>query len=78
MIMLVLAGLNVLIFNATIGRKVAQWDLNPKHAGRGKSGSRRVNRALGSDHRRRTRHCVRVAATMSNVMIDARRAGPHG
>jgi hypothetical protein len=26
MIMLVLAGLNVLIFNATIGRKVAQWD----------------------------------------------------
>lgn len=29
MIMLVLAGVNVLIFNATIGRKVAQWDLNP-------------------------------------------------
>jgi uncharacterized membrane protein len=29
MIMLVLAGVNVLIFNATIGRKVAEWDLNP-------------------------------------------------
>jgi hypothetical protein len=28
MIMLVLAGLNVLIFNATIGRRVAEWDLN--------------------------------------------------
>jgi hypothetical protein len=27
MIFLVLAGLNVLIFNATIGRSVAQWDL---------------------------------------------------
>jgi hypothetical protein len=27
MLMLVLAGLNVLIFNATIGRKVAEWDL---------------------------------------------------
>ena len=26
MILLVLAGLNVLIFNATIGRKVAEWD----------------------------------------------------
>jgi hypothetical protein len=30
MVFLVLAGLNVLIFNATIGRKVAQWDLAPK------------------------------------------------
>jgi len=30
MIFLVLAGLNVLIFNATIGRKVAEWDLAPK------------------------------------------------
>jgi hypothetical protein len=29
MIMLFLAGLNVLIFNATIGRKTAEWDLNP-------------------------------------------------
>src|ERR1700683_813499 len=29
MIMLALAGLNVLIFNATIGGKVAQWDLDP-------------------------------------------------
>jgi hypothetical protein len=28
MIMLVLAGLNVLIFNATIGRKTAEWDLD--------------------------------------------------
>jgi Family of unknown function (DUF6644) len=27
MILLVFAGLNVLIFNATIGRKVAEWDL---------------------------------------------------
>jgi hypothetical protein len=27
MIFLVLAGLNVLIFNATIGRKVAEWDM---------------------------------------------------
>jgi hypothetical protein len=30
MIFLVLAGLNVLIFNATIGRKVAEWDMAPK------------------------------------------------
>lgn len=29
MIMLVLAGLNVAIFNWTIGRRVAEWDLNP-------------------------------------------------
>ena len=27
MILLVLAGLNVLIFNATVGKKVAEWDL---------------------------------------------------
>jgi hypothetical protein len=33
MIMLVLAGLNVLIFNATIGRKVAEWDLSPSTPG---------------------------------------------
>jgi hypothetical protein len=37
MIMLVLAGFNVLIFNATIGRKVAQWDLDPKTPGRAKA-----------------------------------------
>jgi hypothetical protein len=30
MVMLVLAGLNVLIFNLGIGRKVAEWDLLPK------------------------------------------------
>jgi hypothetical protein len=30
MIFLVLAGLNVLIFNWTIGRSVSQWDLSPK------------------------------------------------
>jgi len=30
MIMLLLAGLNVLIFNATIGRKVAEWDTGPR------------------------------------------------
>jgi hypothetical protein len=36
MIMLVLAGLNVLIFNATIGRKVAEWDLNPSTPGAAK------------------------------------------
>ena len=30
MIMLVLAGLNVLIFNSTIGRRTAEWDLDPK------------------------------------------------
>jgi hypothetical protein len=29
MIMLVLAGLNVAIFNWTVGRKMAVWDLNP-------------------------------------------------
>lgn len=29
MIMLVLAGLNVMIFNASIGRKVKEWDLAP-------------------------------------------------
>jgi hypothetical protein len=33
MIMLVLAGLNVLIFNATIGRKIAEWDLSPTTPG---------------------------------------------
>jgi hypothetical protein len=30
MIMLVLAGVNVLIFNATIGRRTAEWDLAVK------------------------------------------------
>lgn len=30
MIFLIVAGLNVLIFNATIGRKVAEWDLAAK------------------------------------------------
>ena len=30
MIFLIVAGLNVLIFNATIGRKVAEWDLTAK------------------------------------------------
>jgi hypothetical protein len=30
MIMLVLAGLNVVIFNSTIGRRTAEWDLDPK------------------------------------------------
>jgi len=33
MILLVLAGLNVLLFNATIGRKVAEWDLSPRTPG---------------------------------------------
>jgi uncharacterized protein DUF6644 len=37
MIMLVLAGLNVLIFNATIGRRVAQWDLDPRTPGQAKA-----------------------------------------
>jgi hypothetical protein len=36
MIMLVLAGLNVLIFNATIGRKVAQWDTDLRTPGAAK------------------------------------------
>lgn len=36
MIMLVLAGLNVLIFNATIGRKVAQWDMDARTPGAAK------------------------------------------
>jgi hypothetical protein len=30
MVFLIFAGLNVLIFNATIGRKVAEWDLAAK------------------------------------------------
>jgi len=30
MIFLVLAGLNVMIFNATIGRRVAEWDTAPR------------------------------------------------
>jgi len=30
MVMLVFAGLNVLIFNATIGRRTAEWDLEGK------------------------------------------------
>lgn len=30
MIMLVLAGLNVLIFNYTVGKRTAEWDLDPK------------------------------------------------
>jgi hypothetical protein len=29
MIMIVLAGLNVLIFNTTVGRRVAEWDMSP-------------------------------------------------
>jgi hypothetical protein len=29
MIMLVLAGVNVLVFNATIGRRLTQWDAQP-------------------------------------------------
>ena len=29
MVMLVLAGLNILIFNSTVGRRVAEWDLVP-------------------------------------------------
>ena len=33
MIMLVLAVLNVLIFNATVGRKIAEWDLSPTTPG---------------------------------------------
>lgn len=37
MIMLVLAGLNVLIFNATIGRRVAEWDSNPSTPGAAKA-----------------------------------------
>jgi hypothetical protein len=37
MIMLVLAGLNVLIFNWTIGRKTAEWDLNPETPGGAKA-----------------------------------------
>ena len=36
MVMLVRAGLNVLIFNATIGRKVAEWDLNTSTPGAAK------------------------------------------
>lgn len=30
MVMLVLAGLNVMVFNAMIGRKVSEWDASPK------------------------------------------------
>lgn len=37
MILLVLAGLNVLIFNATIGRKVAEWDLASRTPGAAKT-----------------------------------------
>lgn len=37
MIMLVLAGLNVLIFNATIGRKVASWDTSASTPGGAKA-----------------------------------------
>jgi hypothetical protein len=33
MVMIVLAGLNVLIFNATLGRRVAEWDLSPRTPG---------------------------------------------
>jgi len=36
MIMLVLAGLNVMIFNAGIGRKVKEWDLAPTTPGAAK------------------------------------------
>ncbi len=37
MTLLVLAGLNVLIFNATIGRRVAEWDLNSRTPGAAKA-----------------------------------------
>ncbi|MGH8220532.1 MAG: DUF6644 family protein [Steroidobacteraceae bacterium] len=30
MVMLLLAGLNVLVFNATVGRRLAQWDAAPR------------------------------------------------
>jgi hypothetical protein len=30
MIMLLLAGLNVLLFNATVGRRLAEWDASPR------------------------------------------------
>jgi hypothetical protein len=36
MLLLVLAGLNVLLFNLTIGRTVDQWDLDPRTPGRAK------------------------------------------
>jgi len=30
MVMLVLAGLNIVVFNLTVGRKVAEWDLDSR------------------------------------------------
>jgi hypothetical protein len=33
MVLLVVAGLNVLVFNATVGRKVAEWDRETKTPG---------------------------------------------
>ena len=37
MLMLLLAGLNGWVFNATVGRKTAEWDTDPKTPGRAKA-----------------------------------------
>ena len=37
MLMLLLAGLNVWVLNATVGRKTAEWDTDPKTPGRAKA-----------------------------------------
>ena len=36
MLLLLLAGVNVLLFNATVGRKVVEWDLDSETPGRAK------------------------------------------
>ena len=37
MLMLLLAGLNVWLFNATVGRKMAEWDIDAETPGRAKA-----------------------------------------
>ena len=37
MLMLLLAGLNVWLFNATVGRKVAEWEIDAETPGRAKA-----------------------------------------
>ena len=64
MIMLVLAGLNVLIFNATIGRKTAEWDRAVENACGSEDCGRSLARAVGGDRGCGTSHRLCSAAAM--------------
>ena len=65
MVMLVLAGVNVAFYHATIGKHIAEWDVARGDALEGQALRRRVPGAVGRDRRVRARHRVRAAATMT-------------